>query len=87
MSTEIATITGTYHKKANPDFSVVKDEAELHLTRFFNGKKDGTNIQVTVRQNGNNFGETSYIHLTKEQCKELAVILNECFDYDKYPSE
>ena len=55
------------------------------MTRFFNGKDKGPNIQLTVQQDGE-YG-TSYIHLTKEQCEELAQTLLDCFDYNKYPSE
>ena len=41
-------------------------------------------IQLTI---SNEETGTTYIHLSKEQCKELSVVLNECFDYNKHPSE
>ena len=86
MSTEIKTIKGTCHfHPRRGSFKVEHKDAEVSLTRFFNGKDRGANIQLTVSQDGES--GTSYIHLTKEQCKELALVLNECFDYTKYPSE
>lgn len=86
MSTEIKTINGTCHYHRNiGTFNIEDKEAEVSLTRFYNAKKNGTNIQLTVTQDGG-YG-TSYIHLTKTQCEELAKALLECFDYEKYPSE
>lgn len=86
MSTEIKTIEGTCHK-FNPknQFKPDKVEATISLTRFFNGSDKGPEIQLTISAN-NEYG-TSYIHLSKDKCEELAKVLNECFDYDKYPSE
>ena len=85
MSTEIKTIKGSchYHPRMG-SFDVEHKDAEVSLTRFFNGKNRGTNIQLTI---SNDVYGTNYIHLTKEQCEELAKVLNECFDYDKFPSE
>ena len=85
MSTEIKTIKGSchYHPRKG-SFDVEYKDAEVSLTRFFNGKNRGTNIQLTI---SNDVYGTNYIHLTKEQCEELAKVLNECFDYDKFPSE
>ena len=86
MSTEIKTIKGSCHYHTNlGSFDIEHRDAEVSLTRFYNGKDRGANIQLTVAQEGE-YG-TSYIHLTKEQCEELAKVLNECFDYNKYPSE
>ena len=86
MSTEIKTIKGTchYHPKKGT-FEVQHKEAEVSITRFWNGKKKGSCIQLTVSQDGE-YG-TSYIHLTQTQCKKLAKVLSECFDDKKYPSE
>lgn len=86
MSTHIKTIKGSchVHRELNT-FNVDHTDAEVNLTRFFNGKEREANIQLTVTQNGR-YG-TSYIHLTKEQCEELAEVLKECFNYHKYPSE
>lgn len=86
MSTEIKTIKGTCHY--HPEIGSLKvehNDAEVSLTRFFNGKDRGVNIQLTVSQQGQ-YG-VSYIHLNEEQCKELAETLLDCFNYDKYPSE
>jgi hypothetical protein len=85
MSTDIKTIKGTCHQPIRGTFGVEHKDAEVHLTRFYNGADRGANIQLTVSQDGQ-YG-TSYIHLSKEQCEELAKTLLECFDYDKYPSE
>lgn len=86
MSTEIKTIKGTCHYyPRRGSFDVEHKDAEVSLIRFSNGKDRGVNIQLTVTQDGE-YG-TSYIHLTKEQCEELTKVLNECFDYTKYPSE
>ena len=86
MSTEIKTIKGTchYHPKKG-SFEVKHKNAEVSLTRFFNGKDKGRNIQLTVTQDGE-YG-TSYIHLNQTQCEELAFTLLNCFDDKKYPSE
>jgi len=86
MSTEIKTIKGTchYHPRRGSQ-EVEHKDAEVSLTRFFNGKDKGVNIQLTVTQNGE-YG-TSYIHLTQKECEELSKTLLECFDYTKYPSE
>jgi len=86
MSTEIKSIQGSCH--SYPDrvsFKVEHAKAEVALTRFYNGKERGANIQLTVSQEGG-YG-TSYIHLTQEQCKNLAQALIDSFDYEKYPSE
>ena len=85
MSTEIKKIKGTCHLPLVTSLFDAHGEAELYLTRFYNGTDGGVNIQLTVTQEGE-YG-TSYIHLTKEQCEELGKVLLECFDYDKYPSE
>jgi len=87
MSTEIALIKGTYHVYPNKQtFEVKHEQAELQLTRFYNGKERGRALQLTVGQQGLG-GVTSYIHLTPESCKELAQILLNAFDDTKYPSE
>lgn len=84
MSTNIKTIEGTYHVyPRRGSFEVKHEKAELHLTRFYNGIEYGRAIQLTV----SNADSTSYIHLTEKQCKELAKVLKECFDNNKYPSE
>ena len=85
MSTEIKTIKGSchYHPRKG-SFDVEHKDAEVSLTRFFNGKNRGINIQLTI---SNDVYGTNYIHLTIEQCEELAKVLNECFDYNKFPSE
>jgi hypothetical protein len=86
MSTKIKTIQGSCHFHPNKaTFEVEHKNAEISLTRFWNGKKKGRCIQITVSQDGE-YG-TSYIHLTEDQCKELAKVLSECFDDNKYPSE
>lgn len=84
MSTEIKTIKGSCHIYDAEQFKVLHKEADLYLTRFFNGIEKGACIQLTI---SNPELGTSYIHLTEEQCKELATTLNECFDENKYPSE
>lgn len=83
MSTYIRTIKGSFHKEVSASFKVTHSNAEISLTRFYNGKKRGANIQLTIMGDE----ETSHIHLTKKQCEKLAKVLLECFDYDKYPSE
>lgn len=86
MSTEIFEIKGSCHVD-NPGnkFKPKEAEANLYLTRFFNGKDKGPEIQITISA-GNEYG-TSYIHLDRFKCEELAKALNECFDYNKYPSD
>lgn len=86
MSTEIHKMEGTHHDKVHGDFSVTRDKADLYLTRFFNGAKIGRQVQLTISQYGMN-GTTSYIHLSKEQCEELAGVLLCAFDDNIYPSE
>jgi len=87
MSTEIKTIKGTYHyHPSRGTFEVKHEDAELHLTRFWNGNEKGRNIQITILQQSFN-GTASYIHLNEKQCNELGKILLECFDDEKYPSE
>lgn len=82
MGTEIKTIKGSYHRQIDTTFKVAHEKAELSITRFYNGKKRGANIQLTITQE-----TTSYIHLTEIQCKKLAQVLLDCFDYKKYPSD
>jgi hypothetical protein len=87
MSTEIKTIRGTHHvHKSIFTFEVERPPADIHVTRFYNGKELGTQVQITIQQFQGN-GYTSYIHLSEEQCKELAQTLLEAFDHNKYPSE
>lgn len=85
MSTEIRQIEGTCHDTDGNTGKTIHKSATLYITRFFNGEQKGSNIQLTVSAS-NEYG-TSYIHLTKEQCIELASVLLECFDYQKYPSD
>lgn len=84
MSTKIKTIKGSCHKHVSASFEVTYEDAELHLTRFYNGEKRGTNLQLTI---SNPIDGSSYIHLNKEQCEELGKLLLECFDYNKHPSK
>lgn len=87
MSTEIALIKGTHHvHPSKGTFEVKDEEAELQLTRFYNGKKRGRALQLTVSQQGAE-GVSSYIHLSPESCKELAQVLLDAFDDSIYPSE
>jgi hypothetical protein len=87
MSTEIKTIKGScHHHPRKESFDVEHKDAEVSLTRFWNGKQKGRCIQLTISQDGGEYG-TSYIHLTEKQCKKLAKALKECFDDIKYPSE
>jgi hypothetical protein len=86
MSTEIKTIEGSCHNiDANNKFDVLESKASISLNRFYNGSNRGSEIQLTISAQ-NEYG-TSYIHLSKEKCEELAKVLNECFDYEKYPSD
>lgn len=82
MSTEIAEIKTQYQ-----EYDIITDtvnyiDDKLHINRFAGGKEKGTMIQLTILN-----CKDGYTQLTKEQVKELAQILNDCFDYDKYPSE
>ena len=86
MSTEIKSIKGSCHYDSRRGgFDVQHGDADVSLTRFYNGKERGRNIQLTVCQDVEH-GE-SYIHLNKEKCEELAKALLECFDESIYPSE
>lgn len=87
MSTELSVIKGTCQVHPLKGlFGVKHEEADLYLTRFFNGSERGQAIQLTVVQQGLE-GATSYIHLTPESCKQLAQVLLDAFDDTKYPSE
>ena len=80
MSTELKSIKGRYEDTRNSiKRKVTYDETELLITRFSGGKKNGAMIQLTPEQ--------GYIQLTKDQVKELIVVLQDAFDYDKNPSE
>lgn len=84
MSTEIAEIKG-YIQEHIPSDDVLPNvkfvDSSLHVTRFYGGKDNGAMIQLTPSY------RRDYIQLTKGQVKELIQVLNDCFDYDKYPSE
>jgi hypothetical protein len=82
MSTEIFEIAGRYEAKHYADFRVDYEESTLYVTRFAGGKQNGPMIQITISH-----PETGYVQLTKEQVKELAQVLSDAYDYDKYPSE
>ena len=87
MSTEISVIKGTHQVHPLKGlFGVKHEEAELYLTRFYNGSERGSAIQLTVVQQGLE-GTTSYIHLTPESCKQLAQVLLDAFDDSVYPSK
>lgn len=51
----------------------------ISLTRFSGGAEHGAMLQLTMGGH--------YVALTKEQVKELAELLNNSFDYERYPSE
>jgi len=81
MSTEIAEIKTEHHERTDSNFSIKWGNDTLHVNRFYGGEQRNTMIQLTI-QSGK-----SYTMLTEEQVKELAQVLNDCFNYDKYPSE
>lgn len=85
MSTEIHEIEGTFHSNYYPNFTTTRDRATIHLNRFYNGKELGSQLQLTISQDKG--GGTSYIHLSKEQCEELASALLIAFDREIIPSE
>lgn len=78
MSTEIGEIKGRV--EGIPYSKIDYVDSAIHLNRFFGGQKNGAMLQITAPYPG-------YIQLTKEQVKELIVMLQNSFDYDKYPSE
>lgn len=86
MSTQIKEIIGRWEKKSHADFTTTYGEASIHINRFAGGKKNGAMIQLTISQ-WEAGGETSYIQLTQKQVAKLAQVLQDCFDYTKYPSE
>ena len=55
-------------------------EPNLSITRFWGGKEPM--VQLTICGYG-----VSYIQLTQKQTSELAKVLLDSFDHDKYPSE
>jgi hypothetical protein len=73
MSTQIETLVGKFEG----------GKSEISMTRFWGGKDNGSMLQLTVW----NEEECSYVQLTQKQIKELSVILNNSFNYEKYPSE
>ena len=81
MSTEIAEIKTQYQVYPNGKGVQYRDDI-LHVNRFYGGTENGAMIQLTIINS-----KEGYTMLTQEQCKELAQVLNDCFDYDKYPSE
>ena len=84
MSTHIKTIEGRYESIEYPrNLAVVEYEnASLELTRFYGGEKLGRMLQLTITSD-----EIAYIQLTQKQVKELSIVLSQCFDDNKYPSE
>ncbi len=84
MSTEIKhNVTGRYEIIENSaTYTPAYKPAEVHLTRFYGGKKSGTMLQLTIQTD-----QTSCIQLTQEEVKKLIKVLSESFDYDKHPSE
>lgn len=80
MSTDIATIKGRYESNLTQKLSY--REGELHLTRFWGGKENGTMLQLTV------VGEhTNYIQLTAKQIEELREVLSQWDNDQVYPSD
>ena len=55
---------------------------KLNLTRFWGGAENKTMLQLTIANN-----TQGYIQLTKDQVYELAQVLLESFNKEKYPSE
>lgn len=83
MSTHIKTIVGRYETIGRSiGFIANYAPAELDLTRFWGGTKNGSMLQLTTQCD-----KTAYIQLTQEQVKELAQTLLDCFDDEIYPSE
>lgn len=80
MSTHIATIKGRV-EEVHTQQKATYIEADLSLVRFYGGKKKGRMLQLTTS------GNEGYIQLTREQVKNLAVILLNSFEDDIYPSE
>jgi hypothetical protein len=79
MSTKIKEMKG--RKETNNTFGYT--DSFLSLTRFSGGKEMGRMLQLTVYDDN----RATYIQLTQEQVKELAITLSEAFDDTIYPSE
>ena len=84
MSTHIRIVKGRYESIQYPrNLAVVEyEEASLELTRFYGGERLGRMLQLTITSD-----ETAYIQLTQEQVEELSIVLSQCFDDNRYPSE
>jgi hypothetical protein len=54
-------------------------ELQISLTRFFGGTERGPMLQLTMGGH--------YVALTQKQVKELAELLKNSFDYERFPSE
>ena len=82
MSTDIAEIKGVYEvMKRSDTLTPEYSKAEMALTRYWGGE-NGAMLQLTIQSD-----RIAYIQLTQEQVKELIQVLQDAFDYEKYPSE
>ena len=83
MSTEIKEINGRCESGNYTGNLPRYTNSTISLTRFAGGQQNGAMIQLTISDKDGH----AYVQLTKEQVKELAKTLKECYNYKKYPSE
>lgn len=84
MSTTIKEIKGRYEVAMRKSHNLPEYlPSTLSLTRFFGGKKKGAMLQITIHGGYS----SSYVQLTQKQVKKLAKVLQDSFDYSKYPSD
>lgn len=74
MSTRIAEVRGRFETDNGLSPSSVV------INRFYGGNRNGSMVQLTLSNGG-------HIQLTKQQVKDLGVILLNSFETDIYPSE
>lgn len=83
MSTEIKTINGRCESGKYDNSFPIYTNATISLTRFAGGIRNGHMIQLTIQDATGH----AYIQLTKVEIQHLKNVLEECFNYTKYPSD
>lgn len=83
MSTEIKKIKGRCESGKYNEAFPIYTKATISLTRFNGGIKNGSMIQLTIQDAEGH----AYVQLTKGEIQHLKNVLEDCFNYKKYPSD
>tara|TARA_R110000868_G_scaffold74337_8_gene214968 strand:+ start:6193 stop:6453 length:261 start_codon:yes stop_codon:yes gene_type:complete len=79
MSTNIGKVRASVHLIEKQGEKVEREQIEVTLNTFYNGKELGKCVQITLPYNF----DKGYFHCTKKQAKKLRKLLKKSFTDEK----